>query len=306
MSIKKPDLFLIGAPRCGTSSLFRWLTDHPDVNGTHPKETFFLMDPDHPLLNRDANLIQHGWKSFDRFAESRAQAKWLLEATTHHIYQETALQAICELDDHVRLLVVLREPSSRLRSSFNYTKHNLGNLPIGYSFKEYANDAIAGKYGNEVRQSQSSFVLQNDLRHGRYHDYLKKWKSVFGSRLYPVIFEQMQVNPRQELEKICRFLELPAKFYTGYSFNVRNASRVPISPGYQKFAKKLYRRTPKILRPAWIADLYRRIGTRRISSNGADKATMTELNEYYRDSNSALAKLLDLDLQLWETMTDAS
>ena len=40
-----PALFLGGAPKSGTSSVFKWLDDHPDVIGSSPKETDFFADP---------------------------------------------------------------------------------------------------------------------------------------------------------------------------------------------------------------------------------------------------------------------
>src|SRR5688572_5812110 len=41
-----PNVIIAGAPKCGTSSLFRWLTDHPQVGGSTMKETYFFIDPE--------------------------------------------------------------------------------------------------------------------------------------------------------------------------------------------------------------------------------------------------------------------
>ena len=62
-----PNLVVGGAPKCGTSTFFRWLSSHPDVCGSEPKETFFLMDRDSPLLNRDCNVHEHGLQSYGSF-----------------------------------------------------------------------------------------------------------------------------------------------------------------------------------------------------------------------------------------------
>jgi hypothetical protein len=47
-----PNLVIAGAPKCGTSSLFYWLADHPQACGSTVKETFYLMDEEHPLRRK--------------------------------------------------------------------------------------------------------------------------------------------------------------------------------------------------------------------------------------------------------------
>lgn len=49
--MKLPNLLIAGAPKCGTSSIFTWLIAHPEVCGSQPKETFYLMNSDSPLCN---------------------------------------------------------------------------------------------------------------------------------------------------------------------------------------------------------------------------------------------------------------
>jgi hypothetical protein len=62
-----PNLIIGGAPKCGTSSLFQWLADHPEVCGSRVKEIFYLMDRDHPLLKAESNFHNHGLCGYESY-----------------------------------------------------------------------------------------------------------------------------------------------------------------------------------------------------------------------------------------------
>ena len=49
-----PNLFIIGVPKAGTTTLARWLCDHPDVRGGVEKELRFLMDAGSTQARPDA------------------------------------------------------------------------------------------------------------------------------------------------------------------------------------------------------------------------------------------------------------
>src|SRR5881394_1202704 len=59
-----PNAVIGGAPKCGTSSAFTWLLQHPQVCGSKPKETCYLLDADDPLCQPDANWHTHGLEGY--------------------------------------------------------------------------------------------------------------------------------------------------------------------------------------------------------------------------------------------------
>ena len=62
-----PNFVIGGAPKCGTSSLFSWLADHPQVCGSSVKEPFFLMDEGNPMLRKACNVHDHGIEAYSSF-----------------------------------------------------------------------------------------------------------------------------------------------------------------------------------------------------------------------------------------------
>lgn len=103
-----PDFFLIGAPKCGTTSMFSWLQRHPDTF-LPAKETNFLSHDildvtDHPdAVHDDAEYLA-------RLCPPEATAKLTGEATPKYLYSDVARARLAREADRVRLIVLLRNP----------------------------------------------------------------------------------------------------------------------------------------------------------------------------------------------------
>ena len=75
-----PNLIIGGSPKCGTSSLFYWLKDHPEICASDIKETGFLLDKVWSF--NEVNYITHGLEGYSRLFPSYKGEKIVMEATT--------------------------------------------------------------------------------------------------------------------------------------------------------------------------------------------------------------------------------
>ncbi len=100
-----PNFFIVGAPRCGTSSLFVYLSAHPDVFVCQPKEPHhFGADLDlrpRPFPDRDAYL---------RLFDGGSGARQLGEASVLYLYSRTAPCEIRALSPDARAIVPQEDP----------------------------------------------------------------------------------------------------------------------------------------------------------------------------------------------------
>ena len=116
-----PNAIVAGAPKCGTSSLYFWLSAHPDVCASPVKETFFFADEVN-RFNRDANILEHDLAVYARYFQKCSQAPVRLEATAPYIYYDKSLAHIPALSSQPKVLFVLREPSARLYSQYRFER----------------------------------------------------------------------------------------------------------------------------------------------------------------------------------------
>lgn len=104
-----PDLYLVGAPKAGTTTVARWLSAHPDVYWSVPKEPYYWAS-DYPRVR--AHYGFDTWAAYERLysSESAARARFRGDGSTTYLYSESAVPAICEAVPDARFLVCVRNP----------------------------------------------------------------------------------------------------------------------------------------------------------------------------------------------------
>ncbi len=127
-----PDFLVIGAQKSGTSSLFRYLDQHPQVRGSVPKEVHYFSGGFAPAP--DAYARGEGWyrAHFPKKA-AMGQGVRAFEATPLYLLHPLAAGRIHALMPAVKLVAVLRNPTDRALSHYfhNVRNNDLPRLPRG-------------------------------------------------------------------------------------------------------------------------------------------------------------------------------
>lgn len=308
-----PNLIIAGAPKAGSSSLFHWLNAHPEVYGTPFKETFYFIDEDSSLFQEQANFNVHGLDKYASFFPNCPNdAKVILEATPHYIYQKTALDffAKCETQPHV--VFILRKPSKRLFSSFNFAQNYLDSLDRSLTFENVTNLLLdeTGKLVQDLEYPADSFFyvwLKDQLPNNCYYNFIAPWvKSFPQEKIHIILFEEMVSNPRKILIRLANNLGIDSDFYNEFSFEKRN-STVSIKNKYlhksiTKFAYFLQSTGIKTILDKYkimklIKSSYIKINSSR--TRPAPTEALNRLDDYFRPHNQKLAEVFDLDLSPW-------
>lgn len=300
-----PNLVIAGAPKCGTSSLFSWLVDHPDVCGSTVKEPFFLMDSDNPLRSKACNVHDHGLAAYSSFfSDCGKDDAIIVEATTHYLYQDTALDVLESLQTGPRVLFLLRKPSERVYSSFGYSKSK-GYVRDGLSFSEFLR--IVAEEGNseEVEQAlgPSAYVLSRDVDYSCYATYLERWRDRLGpERMHILLFEDLRADPGNVMRELCRWIGISESFYEDYDFSARNRT-VPIrSRALQKLARSITSLLPGGALKAYAKRGYLALQSKRraVERTVEDELALAELEKSFESCNARLAGEFGLNLDAWK------
>lgn len=116
MSSVLPNFFILGAPKCGTTSLARWLEGHPQVFFSPVKEPHFF-NTDLSIRNITSDFDYR--RLFDRAGPEHIAVG---EASTWYLFSETAVPSILDLIPEARFIVMTRNPVEMARSLHH---HNL-------------------------------------------------------------------------------------------------------------------------------------------------------------------------------------
>lgn len=102
--MRVPDLFVLGAPKCGTTSLYSWLATHPCV--------FFPADKEHNFFNTDLQRPSRPTAEMyaRMFGDVADESVVVGEASTSYLRSQVAVPAILDYSPAARFIVCLRNP----------------------------------------------------------------------------------------------------------------------------------------------------------------------------------------------------
>jgi hypothetical protein len=209
-----PNFFIIGAQKAGTTSLYHYLNQHPQVYMSPVKEPFFFnheITPDGEAVNRSYG--GPGRQQVPKFAnleEYRAlfrgarDEKAIGEATTSYIYRPGIAERIKRFVPEAKSVALLRNPADRAYSAFLHAVRG-GREPIN-NFAQ-----VLREEENRIRDDWSYVNLYRDV--GLYYEQLKRYHEVFGRERVGVwLYEDLRDDPAGVTQSVFRFLEVDDTF----------------------------------------------------------------------------------------------
>jgi hypothetical protein len=104
--MKKPSLFVIGAPKCGTTALCAYLASHPAVCFSEPKEAKYF----HSDFANEHRLCTTEDQYLKSFAHQQASDQILAEGTVWYLFSQVAVKQILAFNPSAKFVVMLRNP----------------------------------------------------------------------------------------------------------------------------------------------------------------------------------------------------
>lgn len=222
---RRPDLFIIGAAKCGTTSVYEYLKGHPEVFMSPAKEPRYFSpdlasDAGHDLLyGRDEA------RYLALFDEARDE-KRLGEASVRYIYSRDAPRLIHEFDPNAYLVAMIRNPVDMVYSMHNQ-RLSEGAEPI--EDFEAALAAEPDRMAGRGIPAGSNPMLSVYRPRARFSEQLPVWFETFGrERVHVIVFEDMVRDPAAEFRRLLEFLQVDPS-YQPESFAAHNPSHRPRS-----------------------------------------------------------------------------
>lgn len=274
------------------------LNQSQKITGSSPKETFFLMDSDSPVkLYAESSLGNNNtWEDF--YHSPNGSEKYWMEATTHHIFQDKMFEHLQSRSDDFKLIILLREPADRIRSSFYYTKFNASYVKESATFEQYTSDLLHNNPMDYIRNKSSRFVLENELHYSTYIDHLKRYKSFFEKgNLYIGVFEEMKKDPERFYANLFNWLNVEMN-WNELDLEKKNQTYQPKSSTMQNMLASLNRSINKMPFKSTLKNIYFKYFTEKVVSSD-DSSSINVLKDYFEEYNKALEKEFKVDISFW-------
>ncbi|MBW3578441.1 MAG: sulfotransferase domain-containing protein [Actinobacteria bacterium] len=234
-----PNLLVIGAPKSGTTTLYRVLSDHPDIYMTRVKEPTFFCSARHYAKGLDWYVSE--------FFGAATDAAFRGEATPWYLYSAAAARRVAAdlTRPSLRLVAVLRDPVSRAYSMY------WDQVATGQETRSFQ-EAVAADTVDPGTVSLWSEIPTDELRRayltaGRYTDFLRHWMDAFGrQRLLILVQEELINHPRRELAQLWRFLDVAPRDLTELPRD--NTASQPVSRTLERGLRLMERIPPGVRR----------------------------------------------------------
>lgn len=283
---------IAGTEKAGTTSVFAYLAEHPEVCASVRKETDFFRS-----LNEDDSLSLNGYEQ--RFAHCAGAAPIRMEASPAYLGEaRTVAPRMASMLPDAQLLFILRNPVERLHSSYHFHVGRL-NIDESVSFRAYVDKCLAYDSGaaSAAELGLDPWYL-NVLPYGRYSDFLKVYLSSFPpANIRVMFFEYLRDNPQAFMRELSDFLGIDATCWDNFEFRRENVTFTAGNKILHRLALDINNRAEPYLRrmprlKSGLLALYK-----RLNQAGEGYAPMADdlrrrLQAYYASSNGALSELL--------------
>lgn len=290
-----PDLVLIGAPKCGTTSLFHWLAAHPDVATGTRKECQYLVDEGSSIFHANANYRHHG---LDGYAAQFGDGQVVFDATPGYLYQETALRVLAEEIPDARLLVVVRDPVDRFVSAHRYYTNNQPVLDASVTAMQLFERCLAGGDGLPADE-----FVRDALGQGEYARHLDRWAHACGrERLRVMTSQDLRDRPRWVLEELAAWTDLDPAPFADLDLADHNVTYQVRHQGLQKVTAKVRHLVPRGRVRSVLARTYHRVNLAQGERPAEpDQDVLDRLAEHYRAWDERLANDWQVDVSRWRS-----
>jgi len=290
--MKKPNLFIIGAPKCGTTSLWSWLSGHPEVYMSPIKE------PDYFYTNQKISSL----KEYEKlFVGACGEHKAVGEASVRYLSSNIAIQKILSYSgETVKFIVMLRNPIEMAQSLHAQRVYSLNENETNFE-KAWRLQNEDGTPRNGLPKNCYTPEINNYgpvCKLGEQLERLFENIHPFHSKL--ILLDDIKANPRQVWLDLMGFLVINDDGRT--VFEPKNKAKIVRSRSLKKALRKLGKAKRKmgLQRNLGLIEplsRFNKIDRPRLSISASMRE---ELRDYFKDDIQKLASILDRDLTHWK------
>lgn len=286
-----PNFLIIGEIKAGTTSLYKYCAEHPDIYMPSSKEPrFFSYEPTNSKHFAGKSMRATTMEEYERLFDGVADETAIGEASPQYIHSLNAARRIHEHLPNAKLIACIRNPVDRIYSEYlMLARARTKTRP----FIDMFNDSVR----SQSWIFKSSFPFQN----------LSRFYDLFdSSQLKIILFDDLKSNSTTVMKGVYQFLGVDASFIPDTS-EIYNKGGVPKNAVLNNILLHIKKKTRgqrgaaiKAILPQPIISYVRKLNQRNMQK--APSLTPQERQEvaaYYQDDIVKLQKLLGRDLSAW-------
>jgi hypothetical protein len=294
--MRKPDFFILGAKRCGTTSMRRYLAEHsqifvPDL----PEPRFFSTDLRAPTLSPQLSFADY-CRLFDGANGIHVAAG---EGSPVYLYSQTAVANILEFNPAARFIVMLRWHLDMIASVHARNLYD--------TFEDVTDLEAAWHLREERRQGRRVPRFCYEPKELLYYSEFCKigeqlerlYQQVPRDRVVTFFFTDLKARPREVYTRVLEFLGVPDDGRRNFSAHMENRRRRSMLLNRAMITAEVAKKRAGLRFSSGIGRRVNRFNTVRAQRTPMRPEFRRELIEHFRSDIEKLAELTGRDLSSW-------
>ncbi len=303
--MRKPNFVVAGAPRCGTTALYAYLSKHPQIFMSYVKELNYFAD-DFPTMQKityrsDADYLQ-------LFSDATDSHIGIGEASPFYLFSDIAFEKMHVTLPDAKVIVSLRNPVDFIHSfhrlNLTLLREDEVDIKKAWALQEERKE---GK-SLPANLREPALLMYGEL--GKFSQYVERLFAIYPrEQIKVVLLDDLRADTKAFYEEVLAFLEIPSdgrEEFPQVNSNFENKS---------KFLAKIFHPSPKVYdffmktislfgtgfmeKVSIFYNKIERLNTTPTKRSEMDAEFRAYLTEYFREDVEKLGKLIDRDLSAW-------
>jgi hypothetical protein len=299
--VVKPNFFIVGAPKCGTTALYEYLRTHPNVFMPELKEPHFFSTD---LITY--HIVKSMKEYTELFAECTEEHQRVGEASASYLRSSAAIRNIREFNADAKLIAMFRNPVDMVYSFHSqllyWSEETVADFETAWRLQERRSQRL-----DLPRTCREPFWLQYEEL-GRFGTQTERMLSTFPrDQVKLILYDDFTTSPQRVYDEVIEFLDIPHDHRTEFP-RVNENKRARMT-----WLRNFVRKPPPVLRRAY----HGLKGTLGGEAVGAVKQKIVDLNtarerrpplsaefraelvDTFRGEVALLSRILNRDLSHW-------
>lgn len=309
---KKPNLFIVGAAKSGTTSLYHYLDQHPDVHMSPIKEPHYFckdirckdftetykknvcFDVEKYLRKKNLekkhiSFVENHEEYLQLFRDARRE-RYLGETSTGYLYSSIASNEIYKFNHESMIIMVLRNPIERAFS--HWTMDLRGN--------DVYRESFVGAIKDDMEKTDKGWGKSHlYIELGLYYEQVKRYLEIFPEKqILILMYDDLKNNQKFFFSELFNFLKItPSNIDSNKKYN---SAGIPAYPMLRSLLKQLgiINVASKILPLKWKKNISKTM-TNTGSLPELRKKDIDAIKYHFIDDIQKLEKLINRDLSSW-------
>lgn len=304
-----PNLFIVGAPKCGTTAMHIYLSQHPEIFMSAEKEPFYFHVTGEEGENPQYHRYRGNPEKYLKLFAAATTEKYIGESSPGYLASAIAPREIYDFNPKAKIVIMLREPADLLLSTYYHHKF------MGVETRKRFDDAIQDEFGllNEKKERPVHTIRYFDLCY--YAKWSKAYIDQFGrENVHIILYDDLKKDIHKTYMEILTFLHVKENFVP--EFKIVNKSKIvrsemlqkmltfmKLSPHQLKDNKTFIKFRSKL--PFYFDIILINFGKRIYSKESKKKQyynheTLRLIREHFKKEIFELEKNIGRDLSVWK------